>query len=295
MKEKEFITRFFNCMKSVDISILMKNNGYDLNDKIVKKICDIIELMLMKKIEERINIYNLSIFTNFYNKNSLNINTISLHNDVIEYPNDVILDEINLKSRKYAIDEFNNFLIQDYDEDNIYLYKQYLPLGLLLFDRFVSKGFFKKLSNNDENRQEILNDIYKKILFECYYIASKFLLCDIDIYFIIDYLKIDIDIIHSDIIEIINLMDYDIYRPTILTYLNKENDDIYHLKYIIDSAINLFCDTEKINTNYKKSVEWITEIVENEKYILESESDTFICEIINEKNINKPILQREIL
>jgi hypothetical protein len=131
-----------------------------------------------------------------------------------------------------------------------------------------------------------------------------------DIYFIIDYLKIDVDIIHNDIIEIINLMDYDIYRPTILTYLNKENDDIYHLKYIIDSAINLFCDTEKINTNYKKSVEWISDIIENEKYIVESESS--ICELINDKhtsiinstdsinflqneNISKPKLERQIL
>ena len=144
MKEKEFLTRFFNCMKSVDISFLMKNNGYDLNDKNVKKICEIIELMLMKKIEERINIYNLSIFINFYiENNSLNLNTIPLYNNIIEYPNDVITDVINLKSRKYAIDEFNLFLIKEYDEDNIYLYKQYLPLGLLLFDRFISKGFLK--------------------------------------------------------------------------------------------------------------------------------------------------------
>jgi serine/threonine protein kinase len=296
MKEKEFLTRFFNCMKSVDISFLMKNNGYDLNNKIVKKICDIIELMLMKKIEERINIYNLSIFINFYiENNSSSLNTIPLYNNIIEYPNDIIRDVINLKSRKYAIDEFNKFLIKEYDEDNIYLYKQYLPLGLLLFDRFISKGFFKNLENNNVNYQEILNDIYKKVLFECYYIASKFLLCDMDIYFIIDYLKIDIYIIHNDIIEIINLMDYDIYRPTILTFLNKEKEDIYHLKYIIDSAINLFCDTEKINTNYKKSVEWINTIVENERYILESDSDTFICGIINEKNINKPKLERQIL
>ena len=295
MKEKEFLTRFFNCMKSINISFLMKNNGHDLKDKNVKKICEIIELMLMKKIEERINTYDLSIFINFYIENNLSsLNTIPLYNNIIEYPNDVT-DVINLKSRKYAIDEFNKFLIKEYDEDNIYLYKQYLPLGLLLFDRFISKGFFKELENNDVNYQEILNDIYKKILFECYYIASKFLLCDMDIYFIIDYLKIDVDIIHNDIIEIIILMDYDIYRPTILTYLNKENEDIYHLKYIIDSAINLFCDAEKINTNYKKSVEWITTIIENEKYILESESDTFICGLINETNITKPKLQRQIL
>jgi len=332
MKEKEFLTRFFNCMKSVDISFLMKNNGYDLNDKVVKKICDIIELMLMKKIEERINIYNLSIFINFYiEKKFSSLNTIPLCNNIIEYPNDVIPNLINLKSRKYAIDEFNNFLLQEYDEYNIYLYKQYLPLGLLLFDRFISKCFFKNLENDneghssrilsptrpmspmgsiDKNYQENLNDIYKKILFECYYIASKFLLCDMDIYFIIDYLKIDVDVIHNDIIEIINLMDYDIYRPTILTYLNKENDDIYHLKYIIDSAINLFCDTEKINTNYKKSVELISAIIENEKYIVESESS--ICELINDKhtsiinstdsinflqneNISKPKLERQIL
>ena len=116
-----------------------------------------------------------------------------------------------------------------------------------------------------------------------------------DIYFIIDYLKIDVDTIHNDIIEIIISIEYDIYRPTILTYLNKEDEDIYHLKYIIDSAINLFCDTEKINTNYKKSIEWVNTLIENEKYILESESDTFICGLINETNIIKPKLQRQIL
>ena len=305
--EKQFLNRFYNCMKSVNVYHIMKNNGYDVNNKNIKKFCDIIELMLTKKIEQRINLYNLSVFINYYTEYIPNI--YLPFTNVVEYKNDIEINKIELKLRKYALNEFDKFLIKEYDEDNIYIYKQYLPLGLLLFDRFISRYPFKNL--------EILNldYMYKKTLFECYYIASKFLLCDMDIYFIIDYLNlnlnnvIDIDIIHTDIIEIIKIMDYDIYRPTILTFLNKENEDIYHLKYIIELAINIFCNSEEINTDYEKSINLINNIIENEKCFInlelndinkfekeKSNIQTFAnsSNYLNE-NLSKPELKRQIL
>jgi len=298
--EKEFLNIFYNCMKSINVYHIMKNNNYDINNKNVKKICDIIELMLTKKIEQRINLYNLSIFINYCTEYILNM-SLSFSND-IKYKNDIEINKIELELRKYALNEFDNFLIKEYTEDDIYIYKQYLPLGLLLFDRFISKEPFKNLENLS------LEYMYKKTLFECYYIASKFLLCDMDIYFIIDYLNlnlnlnylIDIDIIHTDIIEIIKIMDYDIYRPTILTYLNKENEDIYHLKYIIELAINIFCDSEEINTYYEKSVNLINNIVENEKYFINlklNNTDRYenLNYILKNENLSKPELKRQIL
>jgi serine/threonine protein kinase len=298
--KKEFLNKFYNCMKSIDVYHIMKNNNYNINNKNVKKICDIIELMLTKKIEQRINLYNLSIFINYCTEYIPNM-SLSFNND-IKYKNDIEINKIELELRKYALNEFDNFLIKEYTEDDIYIYKQYLPLGLLLFDRFISKKPFKKLENLS------LEYMYKKTLFECYYIASKFLLCDMDIYFIIDYLNlnlnlnylIDIDIIHTDIIEIIKIMDYDIYRPTILTYLNKQNEDIYHLKYIIELAINIFCDSEEINTYYEKSVNLINNIIENEKYFINlklNDTDTYenLNDILKNENLSKPELKRQIL
>jgi hypothetical protein len=133
--------------------------------------------------------------------------------------------------------------------------------------------------------------MYKKTLFECFYIASKYLLSNIDIFSIVDYLEIDIDYIHIDIIEILKLVEYDIYRPTILTYLNMQNDDVYHSQYIIKTAIDFFCNTEDINTNYEKSIEYINDIIDKEgktEYVSEQDISSY-------EDLSIPTLKRHSL
>lgn len=296
--EQDFLIRFFNCMKSIDVALLLKKKGYDLNDKNVKQICDIIELMLSKKIDQRMNLYNLSIFINYYiekNKqlymnlfkhekdNSVQIvidnffkNSIC-ENDKIRYENIINTDLIDIDVRKKAINEYYYFENEFYENvDN----KSYISLGLLLFDRLISKNII--VQNNDTEF------IYKKILFECFYISSRYLLYEIDILLICDYLNIDIDCIHKDIIEILKLIDFDIYRPTIVTYLNAKNEDFYHSQYVMDTAFHLFCCDHCVNTNYDNCIKEINEIAEKEKMLLDMINFDMLDEF--EEDISVPTL-----
>ena len=301
IKEKEFLSRFFHSMKSLDVSILLKNNGYDINNNIVKNIINILELMLCKKINERINTYNLSIFIQHYlNKNKYiyidnNIGDSSLFdfplfNNIIEHDNIISKEYINIKLRENSIIKLHDFMkIDEYSDPND---SQYLPLSLSLFDRLLSKNIIKV--DNDCSQF-----MYDKTLLECYYIASRYLLSDIDILFIAEYLNVDIDMIHIDILEILKQLDFDIYRPTILTYLNNQMDDIFHSQYIINTAINYYCNSNNINTNYESSIKYISEFIDADIDRVREYSLFQNIEYLNDEpeiDINKctiPILKRD--
>ena len=135
--------------------------------------------------------------------------------------------------------------------------------------------------------------MYTKTLFECYYISSRFLLSDIDIIFICDFLNIDIDIIHMDILEILKQIDFDIYRPTVLTYLNNQNEDIYHSQYIINKSIELFCNTDKINTEYYSSIDSIDNLISLEQNLTDNKTDIFKYNNID-IDLAIPKLERDI-
>lgn len=273
ISEKEFLIRFFHCMKSVDVSLILKNNDYNIDNYYVKNIINLLELMLTKKIKERININNLSLilehYTEKYNHLYKNNNILFLNEKqikTIEYNNDFNVENINMNFRKIAICKLYDFLkIEEYSDPND---NQYIPLALTLFDRLISKNILKENNLSDEY-------MYTKLLLECYYISSKYLLSDIDIIFFTEYLDIDIDVIHNDILQIIKELDFDIYRPTILTFLNKEEEDIYHSQYVIDNAICNFCDTEFIKTNL--TIDDINSLID------------FNLKSINEKKINESI------
>ena len=275
LREKDFLIRFFYCMKSLDVSIILKKNGYDINNHIVKNIYNILELMLTKNINERINIYNLSIYINycifkdkeFYINNNFDIElfeNIKLNNIAFKHTSDIKVEFINIELRKNAINKlYDFFIIEDY---NIKNNQEYVPLSLILFDRILSKNI---LTDNNESSQFM----YNKTLLECYYISSRYLLSEIDILHVSEFLNIDIDIIHMDILEILKQIDFDIYRPTILTFLNNQNNDIYHSKYIINIAINYFCNNTDIKTNYVNSIEYISNYINNIDNILEHKNN----------------------
>uniref|UniRef100_A0A6C0I640 Protein kinase domain-containing protein n=1 Tax=viral metagenome TaxID=1070528 RepID=A0A6C0I640_9ZZZZ len=288
INEKEFLSRYFHCMKTLDIYKLLKNSGYDIENVFVKNIANILQLMLNKTIHERINIYNLSIYINYYiNKYSdlykdnnlyseLLFEPIPLVNNNIQYINTINKDVINIDYRKYSIDQLYKFMnIDEYSDPND---NQYLPLGLLLFDRLISK----KILTNDNS--STLQYMYTKTLLECYYIASRYLLSDIDIIYFIEFLNIDIDEIHLDILEILKQLNYDIYRPTILTFINNQNNDIYHSQYIMDASISTFCDNLTINTDYNNTVTFIQKMVEFDCNIFGNILNTTINEIKEPEN-----------
>lgn len=308
ISEKKFLTRFFNIMKSIDVSIFIKKSGYDIDNFHIKNICNVIELMLIKNIEKRINITNLNMFIDYFiNKNlnfyihfGLNKNILQkkINTNFIQYSNLIVQENIILKFRENALCVLLEFINNDgtySNKNNIH----YLPLGLLLFDRYISIWQLPSVQNrfnfkNNEYSSHVSDDInlqyfYTKTLFICYYIASKYLLNDIDIIFICEFLNIDIDEIHVDILHILQQIDFDIYRPTILTYLNQQNKEIYQSKYIIDNAIQFFCNSSCIGTDYNHTILLINELI-----IFEQKCFNQQCEINVESlqnNINEQIKQ----
>ena len=258
--------------------------------------------MLIKNIEKRINITNLNMFIeyfinknlNFYIHSGLNQNILQkkINNNFIHYSNVIIHENIILTFRENAIHILLEF-INSYDiysnENDI----QYLPLGILLFDRYMS--IQNKINKPDFEQEEYTSQIpdyislkffYTKTLFTCYYIVSKYLLNDIDIIFICEFLNIDIDEIHTDILDILQQLDFDIYRPTILTYLNKQNEDIYHSKYIIDNAIEIFCNSSCIHTDCNYAILIINELINFEQKCFNEHQHGLELNILQNNNIN---------
>lgn len=303
IREKDFLSKFYQCMNSLDISMVIKINGYDINNHHIKNIINVLELMLIKKIHERINIYNLSVFINhYYLDNNLEtekiFKKIPLFNNNVEYDDNIIKKNINIELRNNAINTLYDFMnIDEYSDSNDI---QYIPLSLSLFDRLLSKNTNEEYNNlhiyDDDNINQV---IYNKALLECYYIASRYLLSDIDILFISEFLNIDIDIIHMDILKILKQLDFDIYRPTVLTFLNNQNEEIYHSEYIINTAINNYCDGSKIKTDYITNIKFISDFIDNDiiktnKMKSKNELESLlIVDDINLSECVKPSLKRE--
>jgi len=267
---------------------------------------------LVKDIEKRITITNLNMFIDyfvnkhliFYINSGINQNILQKKTDTsfIQYRNIIIQENIIFKFRENAIHTLLEFIINEgvYGNENDI---QYLPLGLLLFDRYMS--IQNKINNSSHSQiSEIsLQFFYTKTLFVCYYISSKYLLNDIDIIFICEFLNIDIEEIHIDILDILQQLDFDIYRPTILTYLNQQNEDIYHSKYIIDNSIEIFCNSSCICTDYEYTISIINELISFEQNcfnqyhelnlnILQNNTNDIILDI--KDNLEIPKLKRNV-
>lgn len=256
ISEKEFLTRFYHCMRNIDITHMIKNCGYDLNNHLLRNIMNLIELSLTKKTEHRINIYNIAIYINHYvlkyeDLFDTKIEEINMSNTQKIYDDDIVSDNIDINIRKYALNTLEKFMdIVEYSDTND---KLYIPLGLNIYDRLMSKKLFKQYDY-----------LCSKLLLLCYYIAHRYFLSDLSITMISEYLSEDIEILQIDVLEIIKSLNYDIYRPTILTYLNKQEEDVYHSKHIYTKAIEIYCFHDNINTLYNKSVDLLERYVYNE-------------------------------
>ena len=84
--------------------------------------------------------------------------------DAHNYTTVINKENINILFRKNSINELHKFIEDEYDDKEYKNYKQYLPLGILLFDRIVNNGIFSHL-NDDENTLEIM---YKKTLYKLF-------------------------------------------------------------------------------------------------------------------------------
>jgi serine/threonine protein kinase len=230
---KTALVKIFGSIKSINVIPLLKMKGYDIENEDVKKIGIIIQSMIYIDSKNRTSINNLPINTELYIKS-------------IFYSECLDITSINMEFRKKAIQELEQFIKDEVEEND----REYLPLGLLLFDRLCSKNFF----NENNFNIKYINRMYIIYLFYCYYISCKFLLGDMYIETITEYLCEDVDDAKCSIMEIIEFMKFDIYRPTILTFLFNENDNNYHTRETINTAIDVFCDTETINTNMEKSI-----------------------------------------
>jgi len=239
---KTALIKLFNGVKSFNVLIFLKVKGYDIEDEKVKEISNIIQSMICINYKDRISIINLPINILF----SIKPENESLREGV---PQKELLDTIyiNIEFRKKAINLLEQFIKNECEEND----REYLPLGILLFDRLCSKNFFHESRFN----MKYIEQMYKMYMFYCYYISCRFLLGDMYIDTIVDYLCEDIDNAKCSIMEIIEFMEFDIYRPTILTFLFNEDDENYHTRETINTAIDIFCDPNEINTDIEKTID----------------------------------------
>ena len=291
---KNALIKLFNGISSINVLPLLKVKGYDIDNKNIKNIGNIIQSMIYIQSKDRITLNSLPI-------------TIDIYNIPHETQKE-ILDTvfINKDFRKKAIQVLEQFIKDECEEND----REYLPHGILLFDRLCSKNYFHESRFNEKYMEQM----YKNYLFYCYYISCKFLLGEIYLETIVDYLYEDIDNSKCSIMEIIEFMDFDIYRPTILTFLFKEDNSNYHTRETINTAIDIFCEPEDINTDIEKSFntliiklnsinkKTIIDCLQNfnltEKDIEDSNCITYknydkVYKINMNENLKKPILLRD--
>jgi len=73
---------------------------------------------------------------------------------------------------------------------------------------------------------------------------------------------------------------------------------LYHSEFLINIGINYYCNDSKINTNYKKSIKYINNIIDNEFLDTTLTKNQFNNISSNEIEIDyskcyKPILKRD--
>lgn len=232
------MVKLFNCVKSINVSCLLKLKGYDIDNEEIKRVISIIQSMIHINLDKRASLNTILYDMNIHNNYTLVVETAKENLDT---------SFINRDLRKKAIQELENFIRDECEEID----REYLPLGLLLFDRLCCKDYF----NEQRFNMRHIENSYKINLFYCYYIACKILLSDIYIDTIVDYIYEDTDNAKCSIMEILEFMNFDVYRPTILTFLFSENDDRYHTKETINTAIDIYCDSNEINTDIEKSLD----------------------------------------
>jgi serine/threonine protein kinase len=235
---KTAMVKLFNCVKSINVSSLLKLKGYDINNEEIKHISSIIQSMICINIDERINLNSISMNMNFYTNCPKDVENVKENLDI---------SLINKEFRKKAIQELEKFIKDDCEETD----REYLPLGILLFDRICCKDYFNEQRFNTRH----MENLYKIHMFYCYYIACKILLSDIYIDTVVDYIYEDVDNAKCSIMEILEFVKFDVYRPTILTFLFNENDDRYHTEETIKTAIDIYCKCNEINTDNEKSLD----------------------------------------
>ena len=290
---KNALIKLFNVMSSINVLPLLKVKGYNIDNENVKNIGNIIQSMICIKSKDRVNLNSLPVTMDiciFQEKQQEILDTVFINKDF----------------RKKAIQVLEQFIKDECEEND----REYLPHGILLFDRLCSKDYFNTIRFNEKYMEQM----YKIHLFYCYYISCKFLLGEIYLDTIVEYLYEDIDDSKCSIMEIIEFMKFDIYRPTILTFLFKEDDPNYHTRETINTAIDIFCDPEDINTDIEKSIntlfvklnstnkKTIIDCLQNfnitEKEIEESNCITYknydkVYKINIDENLKKPTLSRD--
>ena len=290
---KNALIKLFNVMSSINVLPLLKVKGYNIDNENVKNIGNIIQSMICIKSKDRVNLNSLPVTMDiciFQEKQQEILDTVFINKDF----------------RKKAIQVLEQFIKDECEEND----REYLPHGILLFDRLCSKDYFNIIRFNEKYMEQM----YKIHLFYCYYISCKFLLGEIYLDTIVEYLYEDIDDSKCSIMEIIEFMEFDIYRPTILTFLFKEDDPNYHTRETINTAIDIFCDPEDINTDIEKSIntlfvklnstnkKTIIDCLQNfnitEKEIEESNCITYknydkVYKINIDENLKKPTLSRD--
>lgn len=238
------MVKLFNCVKSINVSSLLKLKGYDINNEEIKHISSIIQSMICININDRTNLNNILMNTKIHKNLYLDIEN---HLDTEDVKENLDTTLINKELRKKAIQELEKFIKDECEEND----REYLPLGLLLFDRLCCKNYF----NEQRFNMRHIELMYKIHMFYCYYISCKILLSDIYIDTITEYIYEDIDNVKCSIMEILEFINFDVYRPTILTFLFNENEDIYHTEDTIKTAIDIYCNCDKINTNNESSLD----------------------------------------
>lgn len=286
------LIKLFNGVSSINVLPLLKVKGYNTDDENIKHIGNIIQSMICFKSKDRITVNSIPI----------NIELCILPEQQQELLDTI---HINKEFRKKAIQVLEQFIKDECEEND----REYLPHGILLFDRLCSKDYFNTLRFNEKYMEQM----YKIHLFYCYYISCKFLLGEIYLETIVEYLYEDIDDSKCSIMELIEFMKFDIYRPTILTFLFKENDPNYHTRETINTAIDIFCDPEDINTDIDKAINTLFVKLNstNKKTIIECLQNFNLTENniedlncityknydkiykINIKNLEKPTLSRD--
>lgn len=219
---------FVNRIKPFPVDRLLTESGFSLKDEDIELFYSpLLKNMLQRDIQSRKTILDILNHLSFEP-----IPKIIAYKDTIN-----ILKNIDMSRRKKAIIAMKNLFSQPKTQFILY----YLPLAISIFDRYIS-NLFETLTESEKEKEH-----YRLVMISSLYISTH-LLSDEILTDVLPLIQIyGMHEIKKKCKEIILKLNFDLYRPTIITKLIRKNTIIP--PHIATIALDIIQETEDSTTN----------------------------------------------
>jgi serine/threonine protein kinase len=259
--KSEALSMFFSVASSIDVMAFLKKHGYNTNSKVIQVIGTTLQQMIQIAPEKRNSLFDIwNYLSNSYDSLMFPLNYILKPNQNMNVMSDISISYrlIDKKYRQQAILVAKKYISEHHHSTM----RLYLPSGVNLFDRFVGKGFLPNLLHLVDLDQK---KSYIYCFMACFYITSKILLSSLKLNELVNFLGTTISKFQQTITEIIVQMNFDVYRSSILSWINRQMDPSLRLHTYIETAIEISCNHKEFCSDFSVAMDQFAQFIQDQQ------------------------------